>query len=134
MVKRRHEAGNAMAETAVSLPVVLVLTFALINFAIAGYASVAAANAANYGARVGSVTQGGAAAAAASAAHAALSRTMIGEYSVAASGGGRPGSMVVVTVNWTAPNYIGSMLGLLGGGGSVEFKGQAQATFRQEGW
>ena len=134
MAKRRHEAGNAMAETAVSVPVVLVLTFALINFAIAGYASVAAANAANYGARIGSVTQGGAAAAAASAAHATLSRTMIGDYQVAASGGGRPGSQVIVTVNWEAPNYLGSMLGLLGGSETVEFKGQAQASFRQEGW
>jgi len=131
---RRWERGNAMAETAVSLPVVLVLTFALLNFAIAGYASVAAANAANYGARVGSVVQNGAAAAAASAAHAALSRTMIGEYQVAAYGGGRPGAQVVVQVRWKAPNYIGSLLGLIGGSGAVEFKGTAQSTFRQEGW
>jgi Flp pilus assembly protein TadG len=130
----RRERGNAMAETAVVLPVVLVLTFALINFAIAGYASVAAANAANYGARAGSVAQNGAAGVAASAANAALAKTMIGEYSVAAYGGGRPGAQVVVVVNWRAPNFIGSMLSLLGGGGNVEFKGQARSTFRQEGW
>jgi Flp pilus assembly protein TadG len=123
-----------MAETAVVLPVVLVLTFALVNFAIAGYASVAAANAANYGARAGSVAQKGAAGVAASAANAALAKTMIGEYSVAAYGGGRPGAQVVVVVNWRAPNFIGSMLSLLGGGGNVEFKGQARSTFRQEGW
>jgi Flp pilus assembly protein TadG len=130
----RRERGNAMAETAVVLPVVLVLTFALVNFAIAGYASVAAANAANYGARAGSVAQNGAAGVAASAANAALAKTMIGEYSVAAYGGGRPGAQVVVVVNWRAPNFIGSMLSLLGGGGNVEFKGQARSTFRQEGW
>lgn len=130
----RRERGNAMAETAVVLPVVLVLTFALVNFAIAGYAAVAAANAANYGARAGSVAQQGAAGVAASAANAALAKTMIGEYSVAAYGGGRPGAQVVVVVNWRAPNFIGSMLSLLGGGGNVEFKGQARSTFRQEGW
>jgi hypothetical protein len=116
----RRERGNAMAETAVVLPVVLVLTFALVNFAIAGYASVAAQN--------------GAAGVAASAANAALAKTMIGEYQVAAYGGGRPGAQVVVVVNWRAPNFIGSMLSLLGGGGNVEFKGQARSTFRQEGW
>ncbi len=130
----RRERGNAMAETAVVLPVVLVLTFALVNFAIAGYAAVAAANAANYGARAGSVAQQGAAGVAASAANAALAKTMIGEYQVAAYGGGRPGAQVVVVVNWRAPNFIGSMLSLLGGGGNVEFKGQARSTFRQEGW
>lgn len=130
----RRERGNAMAETAVVLPVVLVLTFALVNFAIAGYASVAAANAANYGARAGSVAQQGAAGVAASAATAVLAKTMIGEYAVAAYGGGRPGAQVVVVVNWRAPNFIGSMLSLLGGGGNVEFKGQARSTFRQEGW
>ncbi len=132
--KRWHERGNAMAETAVVLPVVLVLTFALVNFAIAGYASVAAANAANYGARAGSVAQQGAAAVAASAAHSALSKTMVGEYQVAASGGGRPGSQVTVAVHWEAPNFIGSMLSLLGGGGEVKFQGSARSTFRQEGW
>jgi len=122
----RCRSANAMAETAVVLPVVLVLTFALVNFAIAGYASTAAANAANYGARVGSV--------AAAAANASLSKIGIGEYSVSASGGGGRGAQVLVNVNWSVPNYIGSLLSLLGGGSSVEFKGSVQSTFRQEGW
>jgi len=126
--------GNAMAETAVVLPVVLVLTFALVNFAIAGYASTAAANAANYGARVGSVAQKNAVGMAAAAANASLSKIGIGEYSVSASGGGGRGAQVLVNVNWSVPNYIGSLLSLLGGGGSVEFKGSVQSTFRQEGW
>lgn len=126
--------GSAMAETAVVMPVVLVLTFALINFAIAGYASVAASNAANYGARVGSVTQRAAAGAAATAANATLEKTMIGEYQVAAAGGGRPGSRITITVNWRVPNWIGSILSLLGGGAGIEFKGTSAATFRQEGW
>ncbi|MDK2981350.1 MAG: hypothetical protein PWQ55_1697, partial [Chloroflexota bacterium] len=46
-----------MAEAAITLPVVLLLTFAMVNLAMAWYAAVAASNAANYGARVGSVSQ-----------------------------------------------------------------------------
>lgn len=126
--------GNAMAETAVVLPVVLVLTFALVNFAIAGYASTAAANAANYGARVGSVAQKNAVGMAAAAAQSHLSRIGIGEYGVSASGGGGRGAQVLVNVNWSVPDYIGSLLSLLGGGGSVKFEGSVQSTFRQEGW
>jgi len=126
--------GSVMGEVAVTLPVVLVLTVALVNLALAGFASVAAANAANYGARAGSVAQRGPAGVAATAADRSLAQTMVGEYSVAAGGGGRPGSQITVSVRWSVPNYIGSLLSLLGGGGAVEFKGVSTATFRQEGW
>jgi hypothetical protein len=126
--------GTSMAEVAITLPVVILLTFALVNLALAGYASVAAANAANYGARVGSVVQQGAAGAAATAANQSLKSTMIGKYAVGAGGGGTPGSQITVTVNWTVPNYFGSILRFLGGGNVKEFKGQARSAFRQEGW
>ena len=126
--------GAVMAETAITLPVTLVLTFALINFALVGYAATAAANAANYGARIGSVVQSGAAGSAATAANAALKTTMIGSYQVAAGGGGRRGATVTVSVNWTVPNWFGSIASLVGASTPGEFKGTARSTFRQEGW
>ncbi len=124
-----------MAEAALTFPVVLLLTLALINFALVGFASVVASNAANYGARAGSVAQNGAAGAAATAANQALGDMMIGTYSVAASGGGAPGSQVVVQVSWTIPNWFGPILSFVGGGGMPsEFTGTARSTFRKEGW
>ena len=57
----RDRRGDEFAQTAIVMPVIMLLTIALFNLAIAGFASVNAANAANYGARVGSVTQRGSA-------------------------------------------------------------------------
>ena len=52
---RDHRAE--MDEAAFVIPVLLLVTFGLINFGMLGYASVSASNAANYGARMGSVAQ-----------------------------------------------------------------------------
>ncbi len=123
-----------MAEAAVTLPAVLLVTLMLINMTIAGFASVNANNAANYGARVGSVTQEGAAAAAVAAARQALSVAAVGDYEVSASGGGPPGSTVVVRVTWSVPNYLVGLTSLFGVSTPDEFSGTATATFRQEGW
>jgi hypothetical protein len=122
-----------MAESAITLPVVILICFAMINLAMAGYASINAANAANYGARVGSVQQTGAAGAAVRAAQKSVSAMEVGEYKVSASGGGAPGSQITVKVEWSVPNYISGIMAVLGGG-DVEFKGEAQSTFRREGW
>lgn len=123
-----------MAEAAITLPVVLLVALMMINMTIAGFASVNANNAANYGARVGSVTQGGAAAAAVAAARQALASAPVGEYRVSASGGGPPGSTVVVQVTWSVPNYLSGLAALFGGSTPDTFSGTATATFRQEGW
>jgi hypothetical protein len=129
----RGERGSAMAEAAITLPVVILVCFAMINMALAGFASINAANAANYGARVGSVHQTGAAGAAISAARQASSVMQVGTYNVSASGSGAPGSQITVKVDWKVPNFFSGIMAFLGGG-NVEFKGTAQSSFRREGW
>ena len=46
--------GDEFAETAIVMPLIVLVTIALMNLTMAGFASVNANNAANYGARVGS--------------------------------------------------------------------------------
>lgn len=135
MLKRllAGRAGDGFAQTAIVTPIVLLLTLGLVTLNMAAFASVNAANAANYGARVGSVTQQGAAGAAAGAAHQSVSSASIGEYQVGVSGGGFPGARITVSVAWSVPNLLGPLMGFFGAGGA-EFGGTAQATFRQEGW
>ena len=126
--------GTSMVEAAITLPIVLLITFAMINLAIAWFVAVAASNAANYGARVGSVSQSSASANAAAAAQTKMDTVGFGStYAINVSGGGSRGSQITVTVNWAVPNYIASLLAFVGGG-EVTFEGSAQSTFRQEGW
>jgi Flp pilus assembly protein TadG len=125
--------GSNFAETALTLPVMVLLTIALINMTIAGFASVNAANAANFGARSGSVAQQGSGGVAYNAALQSLSNAPVGDYTVNVSGGGFPGATITVTVEWEVPNYFNGLLSFFGGG-PVDLKGTSTATFRQEGW
>ena len=122
-----------IAEAAITLPVVLLIAMFMINATMAGFASVNAANAANYGARVGSVTQGGSTGTAIAGARQALASAAIGEYHVSAGGGGVPGSTIVVIVEWSVPNYFSGLASYFGASAD-DFHGVAMATFRQEGW
>jgi hypothetical protein len=130
----RDRRGDEFAQSAIVLPIVVLLTMALMNLAVAAFASVNANNAANYGARMGSVAQQGSASVAYGAAMTSISHTPVGTYGVHVSGGGFPGAQITVTVNWSVPNYMGSLLGFFGGGFSGPIKGSASAVFRQEGW
>jgi hypothetical protein len=123
-----------MAEAAVTLPVVLLLTFAMANLAMAWYAAVAASNAANYGARMGSVSQTDPIGMAVTAAQGRLDTISVGTYSISGSGGGYRGAQVNIVVDWAVPNFIGGLMTLLGGGDQINFEGTALSTFRQEGW
>jgi len=123
-----------MAEAAITLPVVVLLTFAMVNLAMAWYAAVAASNAANYGARVGSVSQADPIGTAVAAAQVRLDSITVGTYSISGSGGGFRGAQVNVVVDWAVPNYIGSLITYIGGGDQMNFAGTALSTFRQEGW
>ncbi len=131
---RSFSRGSTMAEAAITLPVVLLAAFAMINLALAGFASVNAANAANYGARAGSVAQVNPASAAYSAAQRTISNARIGEYRVSASGGGAPGVQITVSVTWSIPNYFSGLAAFFGVGGEEEFSGTVRSSFRQEGW
>ena len=126
--------GSSMAEAAITLPVIMLLTFAMVNLAMAWYAAVAASNAANYGARIGSVSQTNPAVNAVSATQGRLDAISVGTYAISASGGGYRGAQVNVVVDWAVPNYIGSLITYIGGGGQMNFAGTALSTFRQEGW
>jgi hypothetical protein len=123
-----------MAEAAITLPVVVLLTFAMVNLSMAWFAAVAASNAANYGARLGSVTQSDPIGTAVSAAQVRLDATSVGSYAISGSGGGFRGAQINILVDWAVPNYIGSLITYLGGGSQMNFGGTALATFRQEGW
>jgi Flp pilus assembly protein TadG len=127
--------GQSLAEFAVVAPVFLLVMMAMFNLAMAGFAAVSASNAANYGARRGSVVQGGGAAAvAAAAAQQQADALGVGEYSVSAYGGGRRGAQVVVVVDWTVPNFIGGLMAFVGADLSSDFSGSISSSFRQEGW
>jgi hypothetical protein len=126
--------GDEFAESAIALPVVLLVSFALLNLTLAGFANVNANNAANYGARVGSVTQKGAASAAYKAAMQSVGQTRIGKYTVKVTGGGFPGAQIKVSVNWQVPSIIDGLMKFVGGGSIGAIKGSAVSAFRQEGW
>ena len=123
-----------MAEAAITLPVVVLLTFAMINLSLAWYAANAASNAANYGARVGSVSQTSPVGSSIAAAQGQLGSIGIGSYSVTGSGGGSRGAEITVTVDWSVPNYMGTLVQYFVGGGPISFHGTALSSFRQEGW
>ncbi|MGA7194447.1 MAG: TadE/TadG family type IV pilus assembly protein [Anaerolineales bacterium] len=127
--------GDEFAETAIAMPVILLVTIALMNLTMAGFASVNANNAANYGARIGSVYQQGMASAAYSAAEQSVSYAKVGGYTVGVSGGGFPGAEINVTVGWDVPNLMGGLLSFVGGSSlGGDLTGSAVSTFRQEGW
>jgi hypothetical protein len=128
-----HDTRGEMAEAAVTLPIVMLAALALVNLTIAGFASVNAANAANYGARIGSVNQENPSDVAVGAANQMLANTPIGDYIVSASGGGPPGALLAVTVRWEVPNYFKGLMSFFGAS-LDEFSGTTVAYFRQEGW
>ena len=130
----RRDSRAELDEAALVLPVLLLVTFGLVNLAMLGYAGMAANNAANYGARVASVAQSNQAAQAYSAASAMLNGVTTGTYSVAVQGGGAPGSLVRVQVTYSVPNWFGPFAAMFGIATPPEFRGTARADFRKEGW
>lgn len=124
-----------MAEGAIVLPVVVLITLAMINLSLAWFVAISAGNAANYGTRIGSVSQSSDPAVdAENAAQTRLDAIGIGTYTVEAIGGGERGDQIQVSVDWEVPNFMGSLLSFFGGRDLSVFSGTALSTFRQEGW
>jgi len=124
-----------MAEAAITTPIVVLLFLALVNLAMAAYAAQAAQNAANYGARMGSVAQVNPAGVAYLAARRAAESSIVGDYEVQIlAPGGVVGSELAVRVNWRVPNFLSSLAALFPGLPRGDFRGHATAIFRQEGW
>ena len=126
--------ADQFAQTALVLPVMMLALMGLLDVTMASFAGVNADNAANYGARIGSVTQRGAAGAAYSGALTSISHAEVGDYVVNVSGGGHPGAQIVVAVGWEVPNHMASITTLWGGTAESRLSGRAEAHFRQEGW
>ena len=129
-----NKKGTSMAESAITLPIVLLITLFMVNVSMAWYSANAASNAANYGARVGSVSQTNPIGNSVAAAQSQLAGIGVGSYSVSGSGGGFRGAEITVTVDWSLPSYLGSLLSWFGGTDPANFHGTATSSFRQEGW
>lgn len=135
MVKFFRDRRGEMAEAAITTPVVILMMVAMINLGLVVFAQQAAQNAANYGARIGSVAQDNPAGRAVAAARQAAGHTMVGDYSVAVlAPGGVAGSTLAIEVRYQVPNLFFGLGSLFGGIPDGPFTGSAQATFRQEGW
>jgi hypothetical protein len=126
--------SGELEEAALTLPVLLLISLALINLALLGFASVNAGNAANYGARMGSVAQANPAGLAASSAQGMLTAAPVGTYAVTVSGSGLPGDTMVVRVSYQVPNYFAGLARLFGVSTPGTFGGTSASYFRQEGW
>ncbi len=124
-----RKAAGEFAQFAITFPLMAIITVGMLNLSFLGYVNQAATNAANAGARAGSVNQQSPAAAAYSTATRAAETAGLGWLmSVSATGGGFPGARIVVTVSWEVPNLIPF---LVPGG---NFQGETYSVFRQEGW
>ncbi len=134
MLRFLRDRRGGMADTAISLPVILLAALGMLNLSLASFAAVIANNAANYGARRGSVAQTDPIGAAVGAASGVVDRAHVGAYEVNAAGGGGRGRPLQVTVHWSAPNYFAGLASLFGAGGAATIEGDAIAVFRQEGW
>jgi hypothetical protein len=102
-----------MVEGALTFPLMALVTLALVNLALAGFASTTANHAAGYGARAGSVAQVDPAGRALEAAQQAL-RSGVGDYAVRVTADTYPGGVVRVEVDWSVPNLYGSLMPLFG--------------------
>jgi hypothetical protein len=128
------ERGSELLEAALTLPLVMLVTLAIVNLGMAVYAGQMAQAAARHGARMGSVAQQNAAGiAAGEAAGFANGAFGIGNPQVSIlAPGGVVGSIIKVRVDYTVPNLLSGFgfPGLPRG----PFKVHGEATFRQEGW
>lgn len=121
-----------MVEGALTLPLMALVTLALVNLALAGYASVTANNAVNYAARIAAVSQHNVTGEALNAANHAL-QAGIGEYTVDIQADSHPGGLVQVSVQWEVPNFFGSLMPFFGAP-NEPINGEAVSVFRKEGW
>ena len=121
-----------VVEGALTFPLMALVALALVNLALAGYASTTANHAAGYGARAGSVAQVDPAGRALAAARQAL-KSGVGDYAVRVTADTYPGGVVRVEVDWQVTNFYGSLMPLFGAH-SGPLKGTAVSAFRKEGW
>lgn len=130
---RKQPKGQSLIEAALLLPILLFVLLGFVNLALYGLVGLNASNAANYGARRGSVAQDDALTVAYGAAEAKLDQVSVGSYTVTVSGGGGRGNLIQITIGYQCPNFVPGLERLLNlppGG----FQGQTVSFFCQEGW
>lgn len=130
-----YDKRGDFAQFAFVVPILVLTSLGLINLALFGLAGVNANNAANYGARMGSVAQENPMAYASNAASSKLSATSFGKYKVFASvvGSGR-GSLIRLAVTYSVDNYFSGLTGIFGAQSDPKFEKTVIAYFRHEGW
>lgn len=122
-----------MVEGALTFPLLVLVTLALVNLALAGFASVMAANAAHVATRLAAVDQRQPAAAAYAAAQDALQGT-VGSYTVRVErADSYAGGRVAVRVHWQVPNFFAGLMPLFGTR-AAPIQGEAYSVLRKEGW
>ncbi len=132
MVRWLLDRTGDMVEGALTLPLMILVTLAFVNLALAGFSSVTASMAADYAARVGAVTQDDPAARALEAATRTL-KVGVGDYAVNVSADRGSGGVVQVEIGWAVPNFYGPLMPIFGQA-EKPLQGRAVATYRREGW
>jgi hypothetical protein len=127
--------GAEMAEAAVVLPVVLLLLLFVINGSMAGYTSMAAASAAEEGAKAGAVARDHPEAWASAAVAASMAKSRAGGgYTCSVKIDPEPGGGVKVMVAWSYPSMLSGLCRYFGGNCPRYFSGVSIATRKREGW
>ena len=125
-----------MAEAAITMPVVLLVLLFGINMTLVSHTAMIAANAANYGARVGAVSRKDAKMWAEAAARSALPQSnFAGQFGApVAQVDENPGGVVSVTVHWEYPSVLSGLCSFFGGYCTRMFQGDAVSVWKKEGW
>jgi Flp pilus assembly protein TadG len=128
--------GSSMAEAAITMPVVLLVLLFGINLTLVSHTAMIAANAANYGARVGAVSQKNPKMWAEAAAAAMLPRSNFAGrfWAPVARVDEQTGGAVQVTIHWEYPSVLSGLCSFFGGYCPRMFQGNATAVWKKEGW
>jgi Flp pilus assembly protein TadG len=132
----RNRRASNMAEAAIAMPVVVLVILFAMNVSAASYTAIAAASAANYGARVGAVSRENPEVWAAGAVMASLSHSHAGGtfFPPNVQVDNKPGGVVSVTVHWEYPSIMHGLCSIFGPNCPEKFSGDAQSVWKKEGW
>ncbi len=135
-MRRFFADGRArLIEDALTLPILLLVTVAMLNVFLYGVASVSAANAAEYAARRASVAQANPAGVARAAAQQRLGRLPLGaHFAVGVRTGTHRGQTDMVIVTYAVPNWFRGLAAMFGVSTPAVLRGHAVSYFRHEGW
>jgi len=128
--------GSEFLEAAVTIPIVVLVMLAIVQFGLVVYASQMASEAARHGVRWGAVAQANQAGIAASQAGGFANTAFpVGSPQVSVlAPGGVLGSDIKLRVSYEVPNFLGGLAGLFPGLPGGPFQVMGEASMRQEGW